>query len=163
MEEKLLLIQSMMRPGHEWDDDDPDLSELIKDVMKLYTNHEPIWFECGSFTLKDTPKALYRALHLFGPKEVDFRDMYKCNLFGIVSADGRFSCSLVLFKYELGVYCYTSDSDAVAGKKPFVRGGWPGCDNGRHCIDEVGLLFFDVVKALLNYTHGVYPGNNFEV
>jgi hypothetical protein len=164
----LILIKSMLEPDYDWeahwkDEDKPSFEELCKKVAEPLSNKKRKYYACGSFKLDDTPKALYRALFLFQPHDVTFDDMYKGGLFSRQSADERFVCSFELFKYELGVYCYAKHKEDVAGKGICVVGGHPGCDNRRQCISETGVLFFGVVKGLLNHVHDVYPGNNFEV
>ena len=165
---KLELIKQMLSPDFDWEKSNDSLRGTWKDcfvLIDLENTKEsdlPQVYACGSFTLSDTPKALYRAMYLFGPKRVDFSDMYKQELMAFATPDKRFVATFELFKYEAGVYCY-APKDVIEGKGRGIIAGWPGADNGWHCTDPVGALFFEVVKGLLDYTHMVYGGNDFEV
>lgn len=119
-------------------------------------------YECGSFRVDGTPDEMYRALYLFGPKSVDFSDMYKTRLFFALAQGGEFGISVELFKYEVGVYlCCTKPH--LTGRGTSVVGGWPGADNGWRCSDPTGAALFEAVRDALSREWGVYPGNNFTV
>lgn len=98
-------------------------------------------FACGGAADFDTSKALYRALFLFKPSNIDFSDMYKTHLFGVVSLDGRFAVWIELFKYELGLYFYCRDKSDIEGQSHFVQSGYPDSDNGIRCSSQEGKDF----------------------
>ena len=90
--------------------------------------------------------------------------MYKSGvLFGFISSDGLFFAVVETYKYEIGVYCYCKNREDVDGRRSVVQGGWPTCDNGVHCKNSVGQLWFEVLKMALEFEHDVYPGNDFKV
>ena len=162
----MALLSAMLAPDYDWkshwEADKPDVEELCKKCVKPLSTTEK-FYGCGSFEVKNTPAALYRALWLFRPTKVDFSDMYKTNLFAMVSSCGRFAFSVELYKYEIGIYLYTNNKDFVTDQGTGVIGGWPGCDNGWNCSDEQGQQFFSLIQKLLETKHMVYGGNDFEV
>lgn len=169
MKEELNRLKEMMSPDYDWEKHYDKNLDGIEDIFRKYfltilpaSNLKG--FECIGFDIDDTPRALYRALYLGKPESVDFSDMYKTGmLFGFASPCGSFFSIITLFKYEFGVYCYCKNREDISGQLYGVRGGWPSCDNGVCCNSPNGQLWFDVLKMALNFKHGVYPGNNFEV
>lgn len=162
--ESLKLVNDMLDPSFDWDNwDGEDVDTTWRECAILVPHDEEgDWFSCGSAELTDTPKALYRVLWLMRPKSVDFSDMYKDSLLCIATPDKRFVATFDLFKYMAGVRFYCP-KDLIGGRGTGIIAGAPGADNGWHCTDEVGNLFFNTVKAILEYKHMVYGGNDFEV
>ena len=164
--EKLL---QMMSPDYDWDEHwaDPAAQDFEDIFRKCTTTFGSPWsrgyYECGSAPLEETPCALYRLLFLCQPKAVDFSDMYKTYLFSVASTDLRFMVAVELFKYELGLYFYTSEKDAVQGERSFIIAGHPGADNGILCNDPDGVAFFEMIRKATMSTRSIYPGNDFEV
>jgi hypothetical protein len=111
-------------------------------------------------------RAMYRFLYYTQPPRVDFSDMYKTSLCGVVSKDLRFAAILDLYKYEpsLRFYCLPSlQRDDQEGRALRLETGIPGLDTGYDCTDEIGRRWFDfITRAVLAITM-VYGGNNFEV
>ncbi len=119
--------------------------------------------QCGGAKFEDTPQALYRALYLLQPEEVDFSDMYKTGtLVDFCSPNYEFVCSLQLFKYEVGIY-FECARQHVQGQLNGVRGGWPSCDNGVQCRDSLGQKWFQLAVVALERQWDVYSGNRFQV
>lgn len=111
-------------------------------------------------------RALYRFLYYVKPPRVDFSDMYKGSLCGVVSADLRFAAMLDLHKYEpsLRFYCLASlQHDDQEGRALRLETGIPGLDTGYHCTDATGRKWFDFITRAVLTTTMVYGGNNFEV
>jgi len=171
IESKLNKLKELMSPDYDWEEnntiEDVDLEDLFRECFLVFTTKEVTGlkgFRCVGFSIEDTPKALYRALYLGKPSEVDFSDMYKTGmLFGFKSPCGYFFSTIELFKYEFGVYCYCKAREDIGGLAHGVQGGWPSCDNGTHCKNPVGQLWFGTLKLALEYEHDVYPGNDFKV
>lgn len=175
MKEKLELLKKMMTPGYNWekhwDEDKPSISDLFPECYHWHDyrkgNRPYPTCDCGSVGFTDTPKALYRALYLLQPAVVDFSDMYKTGtLVDFTDPDGRFLCSLQLYKYEVALYfgCRRElliDEQAKQGLR--ISCGVPGADNGVKCSDPLGNLFFEVATMALNFEHDVYGGNDFKV
>jgi len=170
---QLNLVKAMLSKDFNWEQHWQAKGPALLDVWKkchilvdldtAFSDSGGDWFACGSSTLSDTPKALYRMLWLCNPKRVDFSDMYKSPLLAVATPDKRFLATFELFKFEAGLYFYAPQGTIQSKGLDLLVAGWPGADNGRTCQDSTGQLFFDVLKRLLEYRHGVYSGNNFEV
>lgn len=160
-------LKRILTAGYTEQDAEEDLyvPDLLSECFIAYDDQEddPSYYECGSFAVADTPKALYRALYAFKPSAADFSDMYKSNLLCVASPCRRFVAAIHFFKYELGVYQYAPREAVDFAESKGVRGGWPGADNGERLVNETGRLFFATVRAVLESEHDVYPGNNFRV
>jgi hypothetical protein len=159
-------IKEMLTPCFDWeahrDNDGLSLSTTIEKSGLFTVKPGSNVFECGSHRASDTTTCLYRALFLFGPKVVDFSDMYKTSLFCIVSPDDRFLVQFYLYKFELGLYFFC-DKESLEDDGRMCIAGMPGVNNGLRCTDPAGQLFFEVVKQLVETEHEIYGGNNFSV
>lgn len=173
MKETLEQIRTMLQPdfdwGTYWEGDGERVNKLFRQCAKVIPNSElDAWYaeheqyDAGSAEVKDTPKVLYRALWLLGPKGLDFDDMYKNLIFVFATPDNRFSVRVEFYKYEVGLY-FCAPKDCIAGSGRGVVCGFPGVDNGWKCSDELGRLFFEVSAGLLNSEHTIYAGNDFKV
>ena len=170
MKEQIEKVMSMMGPDFDWhhyweEDMGEGLDEEFRQCITLEFDEEEAkgkYYECGSWRSPDTPRGLYRLLYLCKPKEVDFSDMYKIPLFFIFSKDMKFSVTVYLFKYELGLY-FSCPRNVIEGQGSGIRAGAPGSDNGWHCTDPVGNAFFDMIMKITEFEHTVYSGNNFIV
>jgi hypothetical protein len=176
LDQRLDRLAAMFADNYDWEahwerDDmgaDPDdvFRECFKTIeMPIPNDAEDLkGFACGSASLDDTPRALYRLLYLAKPASVDFSDMYKSGgLFVLASPDRSFFASVETYKYELGLYFYAKDKSAIGGEGTGIIGGWPGADNRRHVSDPIGAKFFDVLLKAVNREWDVYSGNNFKV
>lgn len=150
-------------------DQEYDLRELVKGgaVFRIHDyetmGDRPVGtYDCGSAPLKDTPKALYRAVFLFSPERLSFKQMYKGNLFTLVSPDYSLVASVEFFKYELAIY-FSASKEHVEGHESGVICGAPGSDNGIRLKDELAQAWFGLITRLLDHEWGVYGGNNFSV
>lgn len=176
MKNTLEKIKARLDPSFDWEaayedshGDPVTIQELVSKIAKVIPESEMEAFhaanqryECGSAAVLDTPKALYRALWLFKPAETDFSDMYKSRLFCIYSADERFGVMVEFYKYELGLY-FSCPKECRGGTGSSVTCGFPGANNRVSCSDEVGQLFFEIIKGALEFEHTVYAGNDFQV
>lgn len=120
-------------------------------------------YPCGSVKLQDTPKCLYRALFIFRPEAISFRDMYKMNLLTLVSPDFQLVAEIDLFKYEMAVYCNASKGHVSGTRQHAVIAGAPGWDNGISAQSETAKAWFGFLVDLLNREWVVYDGNDFFV
>ena len=166
MRDKLELLKQMMQPEFDWEThwdeyEDADIRYFLMECFRKYEGPTGL-YACGSAELPDTPKSLYRALWLFGPKNVDFSDMYKTCVFKSVSPCKRFCFHFDLYKYEAGLYFYCH-KDVFESKNIGIVGGAPGTDNHWRCTDKVGNLWFEVAKMALEFEYEVYGGNDFSV
>lgn len=157
--------------------EDPDGGEYeLREFLKshsLYVVHDyeakgdrPIGtIDCGSVALEDTPACLYRALFLFRPEWVSFKDMYKNSLLTLVSPDYRLVASIDFFKYEMGVYFSASKEHTTISSTANcgIISGMPGADNGVKFQGELAEQWFGFLVKLLTRKWMVYSGNNFEV
>lgn len=157
-------LLAMFKPNFNWDVyTGPSLANLFCAKVSPMSSSKIQRVECGSYKPAiDTPTALYRLVYLLNPPKVDFSDMYKNSLFMFFSTDGRFGVNVYLYKYELGLYFY-APKELVKDTSGGLWAGWPGADNDVELLDEEGKLFFEVVKAAIEYKWSVYPGNGFEV
>ncbi len=118
-------------------------------------------FDCGSTRLKNTPKALYRAMFLFQPARVSFKgEMYKGTLMTLVSPGYELVASVEFFKYELAIY-FSAAKEHVEGRPSDIVCGIPGFDNGVRCKGEVAPAWFGLITELLDREWCVYGGNDF--
>ena len=176
MENKLNALKNMLSPDYDWDKywegieagttEDICLDDLFRECFSVFTvlGSDKKGFSCTGFDVKDTPKALYRALYLGLPDKVDFSDMYKSGtLFGFESKCENFFSAIVLYKYEINVYNYCKNREDIGGQPHCIQGGWASCDNGIYCISNVGKLWFEVLKIALETEWEIYSGNHFEV
>ena len=177
MEKILQNLKEMMLPGYNWEEhwnrDLPNsgIDDVFRQCYRWHDyrkgNRAHKTSDCGSVKFPDTPKALYRMLYLLGPAVVDFSDMYKTGtLVDITDPDELYLCSFQLWKYEASLYFGCPKEfliDEQEGQAMRLTCGIPGFDNGVKCSDPLGNLFFEVATMALNFEHGVYPGNNFEV
>ena len=168
MEEKLKLLQKMMSPDFEYDEDSADIRELFNEHYKQHSyakqgNRPTGTLECGSSKFKDTPKTLYRLFYFLSPDSVCFDDMYKSGtIIEIVSPDYNFGASFQFYKYEIGVYFHCSPEYHNKERNQIVC-GCPSADNGQRCLSDVGNLWFETLVLCLNHEHEVCPGNSFVV
>ncbi len=175
LKDDLLLLKSMFSDAFDWKawygehgehgSDEPQ--DVFGRVYKWHDyrqgNRRQATVSCGGVEFDDTPRALYRALYLLRPAVVDFSDMYKTGtLVDFCSPDKQFMCSVQLHKYETCMRFFCCPEHAV-GQPEFVQGGWASCDNGVRCTSDIGNQWFAVAKVALNWTWGVYPGNEFSV
>lgn len=125
------------------------------------------WLGDGKRRRSDTPNDLYRLMYLFRPSHVDFTDMYKDGLFGVVSPCGRFAASFYLYKYELaGAFSVEPDlakRTRPVGDKFEITCGVPGSNNGIATTDKDALRWFRMITLALHRKWDVYSGNNFVV
>lgn len=134
------------------DDDLPDIRGVVNSFATCgeIDDFDVPLYGCGSCSVVDTPKALYRLLYMFRPTNVYFDEMYKSRLFIIVSETKRFAVLVELFKYKLGLY-FACPGPALTGtNKTGIRADHPGADNLITCGSEEGLEFFELVKAVAN-------------
>jgi hypothetical protein len=118
--------------------------------------------DCGSARLRDTPRALYRALFLFHPERLSFKGMYKETLLTLVSPDYHLVATLEFFKYELAVY-FSAAEEHIEGRRARIVCGLPGSDNGVKFKGIVAEGWFGLIRCLLDREWTVYGGNNFVV
>jgi hypothetical protein len=149
-------------------DGEYEVREILSGLYKVHDyesmGNRPVGtYDCGSVELADTPKALYRALFLFKPVGLSFKDMYKGTLLTLASPDYSLVATVEFFKYELAVY-FSASKDHVSGTKgSAIIGGAPGSDNGIQFKGEVATAWFGFLVDLLNRQWMVYGGNDFEV
>lgn len=117
-----------------------------------------------SIGFKNTPKALYRFLYLWEPKNIDFSDMYKSTL-ALIRIHEKGIILLSLYKYELSAYLFVT-LDEIKPRERYsieIQCGVPGVDNEMlKDNSEIGKQF-QIFKGLLEMEYDVYPGNNFKV
>ena len=139
---------------------------MFREVCKVHDyqrGKRPIpTVDCGGHLFSDTPAALYRAMYLGMPKQIDFSDMYKGGLVDFCSPCYRFVASFSLWKYEAGFY-FGCARECAEGRPDEIRGGWPSCDNGVRCKSELGNKWFSAIVKALERSWDVYPGNDFVV
>jgi hypothetical protein len=119
-------------------------------------------YDCGSVRLKDSAKSLYRAMFLFAPERVSFKEMYKGNLLTLVAPDYNLVASVEFYKYELAVY-FSASKDHVEGRGSGVICGLPGSDNGVRFKGEIAQAWFGLIAGVLDREWMVYGGNDFAV
>ncbi len=174
----LELLERMFGEGFDWEawhgehgGDEPE--EVFGRVYKWHDyrkgDRSTETVNCGGHEFPDTPRALYRALHLLEPAEVDFSDMYKTgSLVDFCAPDFEFHCSFQLHKHEACIrfYCapqhVVEDPDRGRGGL-IVQGGWASCDNGVYCKSELGNKWFAIVVQAIERKWMVYSGNEFSV
>lgn len=119
--------------------------------------------ECGSVSIKDTPRGLYRLLYLSRPKGLDFDDMYKTGgLICLCSPDYQFVAEAELWKYALALR-FLSTSEHITGRRSSVQCGVPGVGNGIEASSPLLKQWCDTLVLCLRTRWDVYPGNNFTV
>lgn len=146
-----------------------DLREFVKGsgIFRIHDygamGERPVGtYDCGSTRLKDTPKSLYRAMFLFAPERISFKEMYKGTLLTLVSPDYNLVASVEFYKYELAIY-FSASKEHVEGRGSNVICGLPGSDNGIRFKGEIAQAWFGLITGLLDREWSVYDGNNFEV
>ena len=157
-----------MDQGKEWDEEaDVGLDDIVRSlaipVARDWQGYNIGGAERWTGGLDDTPKSLYRALFLFKPKAVDFSDMYKPFLFGVMSPCGRFSVSFELWKYEFTLRFWVREKSDVSGSRHGVICGAPSSDNGVACSSDEGTQWFEMVRKAVSTELDVYGGNSFRV
>jgi hypothetical protein len=165
-DEQVAFLTSMLSDDFDWEANDwPDIRDEFRKliVTDVTPSDGDKRFDCGSYEPKGTPDSLYRILWLVGPKTVDFSDMYKTRLFTFASKDLRYWVTVELYKFELGLYFYEPEDAIDASRLSGVQSGRPGADNGVSIKEPSAVAFFDLVKAIVEATHEIYSGNNFEV
>jgi hypothetical protein len=154
----------------EAEDREYDLREFLK-TKPLYLVHDyetkgarPIGtYGCGSVKMENTPASLYRALFLFAPERVSFKDMYKNSFLTLVSADYSLVASIEFFKYELAIY-FSATREHISGTRgSSIIAGAPGSDNGIWYQGAAAEAWFGLLTKLLQRKWMVYGGNDFEV
>jgi len=122
------------------------------------------WVRGISFDFKDTPKSLYRFLFLWEPKNMDFSDMYKCSLVKI-DLNGTGIVVLKLYKFELAAYLYVPPSELKP--RPHyaieVTTAIPATEDEEFIQGSKAIEELEIFGSLLEQTHVVYSGNDFEV
>lgn len=168
MNAKLQVILNRMKPDYEETELDWEysLEDLFQDVVKDTPEDldESAYYECGSYQPTNTPCTLYRLLFLLSPKNpISFQRMYKEYILSFMSIDSRFIVAVHFYKFELGFYFYAQKDLVDTSRAKGVWSGSPSADNGQYLKNKEDSLFFDTVKQIMEYTHMVYSGNNFEV
>lgn len=124
------------------------------------------WLDDEKCRRSATPHDLYRLMYLFRPHHVDFTDMYKDGLFGLVSPCGRFAASFYLYKYELAG-SFKVEPELAKRTRPVgnieITCGVPGSNNGVATTDKDALRWFRMITLALHRKWDVYSGNNFVV
>lgn len=165
---------------------DSEARDLAAEVYRLHRWEEDGdlsvgTYDCGSYGLTDTPRALYRLLFIFSaqgqrwpageiapqpgsrPWLVDFSDLYKSNgLFGIVSPGDLFVCDPQFYKYELCL-SWRAVREHVAGREHGVICGAPGHDNEVNAATEELKAWQGLLVRMLERSWDVYGGNGFRV
>ena len=153
----------------ESEDDDTDIGDLkLPSIYKIHDydtqGNRPIGtYSCGSERMEDTPLVLYRAMFLFRPERVSFKDMYKDTFLTLVSPDYKLVADIEFFKFEIGVYFSAAREYIPSTQGHGVIAGHPGADNGVTFAGEIPSLWFGLLVKLLRNQWMVYSGNNFEV
>lgn len=121
------------------------------------------WKRAASVFFNDNPKSLYRFLYIWGPKQVDFSDMYKCT-FAIIDL-GKGLVYLDLFKYELAAYFYVPPSELKPQPVQAIEMscGVPGTEDVEFIEDSKAIEVFEEFITLLEREHDIYPGSDFRV
>lgn len=147
------------------DDPENEAKDLICDVYRLLPVNGKLagpFRECGSVSLGDTPKALYRVLFLFKPDGVDFSEMYKTQLLIFSDPTETYVATFELFKYEAALY-FAARKEQVEGSGSAVIAGMPGADNGVRMASPEGKRWCEMLQRVLEHEWMVYGGNDFIV
>jgi hypothetical protein len=169
MRKQIEKVLEMLSPDFNWKkhwekQDAETLQEAFKKCVKLVSsNKSKNYHDCGSYKAEDTPRGMYRLFYLLEPKEVDFTNMYRGELFSFVSADERFLVKVCLFEYELGLYFLAQEDLVDKSEGVCVPAAWPGADNKVSLVDPLGVDFFEMIKLVVEHKFEVYPVGEFVV
>jgi len=169
MRKQIKRVLDMVSPDFDWakhweKQDAETLEEEFRKCVKLVSSNKgKDYHDCGSYKVEDTPRGMYRLFYLLEPKEVDFTNMYRGELFSFVSADERFLVKVSLFEYELALYFLAHEDLIDKSEGVCVPSAWPGADNKVRVIDPVGIDFFEMMKKIVEYEFEVYPVGEFKV